>query len=91
MKCPKCSSDNPDTQQFCGECGAKLVPAKDIPASATKSFETPRVDLTTGSVFADRYQIVEELGEGGMGKVYKVIDKQLNEEVALKLIKAEIA
>ncbi|MHC4681163.1 MAG: protein kinase domain-containing protein, partial [Planctomycetota bacterium] len=91
MRCPKCNSDNPDTKEFCGDCGAKLLPAKDIPASSTKSFETPRVELTTGSVFAGRYQIVEELGEGGMGKVYKVIDTQLNEEVALKLIKPEIA
>jgi serine/threonine-protein kinase len=84
MRCPKCNSDNPDNQQFCGKCGTKLVPAKDIPASSTKSLVTPRTELTTGSVFAGRYQIVEELGEGGMGKVYKVIDKQLNEEVALK-------
>ena len=91
MKCPKCNSDNPDTKEFCGDCGTKLVPAKDIPASFTKSFETPRMELTTGSVFAGRYKIIEELGKGGMGKVYKVIDKQLNEEVALKLIKPEIA
>ncbi len=91
MKCPKCNSNNPDTQQFCGECGTKLVPAKDIPATSTKSLVTPRAELTTGSIFAGRYKIVEELGKGGMGKVYKVIDKQLNEEVALKLIKPEIA
>ncbi|MHC4484154.1 MAG: zinc-ribbon domain-containing protein, partial [Planctomycetota bacterium] len=31
MKCPKCNSDNPDTKEFCGDCGAKLVAAKDIP------------------------------------------------------------
>jgi len=91
MKCPKCKSDNPDTKEFCGDCGAKLVPAKDIPASSTKSFETPRVELTTGSVFAGRYKIIEELGKGGMGKVYRVVDEKLNEEVALKLIKPEIA
>jgi len=24
MKCPKCQFENPDTQKFCGECGAKL-------------------------------------------------------------------
>ena len=24
MKCPKCQFENPDTQRFCGECGAKL-------------------------------------------------------------------
>ena len=91
MKCPKCNSDNPDTQQFCGKCGTKLVSAGDIAAASTKSLVTPRGELTTGSMFAGRYKIVEELGEGGMGKVYKVIDKQLNEEVALKLIRPEIA
>jgi len=91
MKCPKCNSDNPETQQFCGKCGTKLVSAKDIAASSTKSLVTAREELTTGSMFAGRYKIVEELGEGGMGKVYKVIDKQLNEEVALKLIRPEIA
>ena len=90
-KCPKCNSDNPDTQQFCGKCGTKLVPANDIAALSTKSLVTSGTELTTGSVFAGRYKIVEELGEGGMGKVYKVIDKQLNEEVALKLIRPEIA
>jgi serine/threonine protein kinase/Tfp pilus assembly protein PilF len=91
MKCPKCNSDNPDIQQFCGKCGTKLASVKDIAALSTKSLVSPGVQLTTGSLFAGRYQIVEELGKGGMGKVYKVIDKQLNEEVALKLIKPEIA
>ena len=91
MKCPKCNSDNPDTKEFCGDCGAKLVSAGDIAAASTKSLVTVREELATGSVFAGRYKIVEELGEGGMGKVYRVIDKQLNEEVALKLIRPEIA
>ena len=90
-KCPKCNSDNSETQQFCGKCGFKLGSVKDIAALPTKSLVTPRVEFTTGFIFAGRYQVVEMLGEGGMGKVYKVIDKQLNEEVALKLIRPEIA
>jgi serine/threonine protein kinase/tetratricopeptide (TPR) repeat protein len=47
--------------------------------------------LTTGSTFANRYQIIEELGKGGMGKVYKAFDTKIKEKIALKLIKPEIA
>jgi len=91
MKCPKCKADNPDTQSFCGECGTQLELPDGAQVSFTKTLETPRKELTTGSTFADRYQIVEELGKGGMGKVYKVLDKETNEKIALKLINPEIA
>jgi serine/threonine protein kinase/tetratricopeptide (TPR) repeat protein len=57
----------------------------------TETLQTPLKELTTGSIFASRYQIIEELGHGGMGRVYRALDKKLNEEVALKLIKPEIA
>jgi serine/threonine-protein kinase len=40
--------------------------------------------------FAGRYEIIEELGMGGMGRVYRAHDTKLNEEVALKIIKPEI-
>jgi len=91
MKCPKCHFDNPDTQRFCGECGTQLIPVKEVFVSQTETLETPREELSTGTTFAGRYQIIEELGKGGMGKVYRVVDKKLKEEVALKLIKPEIA
>ena len=57
----------------------------------TETLEIPSEELSTGSTFAGRYHIVEELGKGGMGRVYRAIDKKLNEEVALKLIRPEIA
>jgi predicted Ser/Thr protein kinase len=55
------------------------------------TIETPRQVMTRGTLFADRYEIIEELGTGGMGSVYKAVDKKLNEEVAIKLLKKEIA
>ena len=87
IKCPKCQTNNPDTQSFCGDCGTPL----EVDVVHTKTLETPREELTTGSTFTGRYQIIEELGKGGMGKVYKVHDTKIKEKIALKLIKLEIA
>ncbi|MFB0564351.1 MAG: protein kinase [Candidatus Aminicenantaceae bacterium] len=91
MKCPKCKLDNPDTQRFCGECGTQLIPSDKAPAMPTKTLETPRKELIRGTIFASRYEVIEELGKGGMGRVYRVEDKKINEEVALKLISPEVA
>jgi len=91
MKCPSCLSENPDSTRFCGKCGAPLGVSGETGSSATKTFETPVRKLVRGAVFADRYEILEELGKGGMGVVYRVKDMKLDEEMALKVLKPEIA
>ncbi|MFC2141931.1 protein kinase [Acidobacteriota bacterium] len=91
MKCPKCQLDNPDDSKFCKECGTNITSVEEARPSFTKTIETPKEELTTGSTFAGRYQIIEELGKGGMGKVYKAVDTRINEKIALKLIRPEIA
>jgi serine/threonine protein kinase/lipopolysaccharide biosynthesis regulator YciM len=90
IKCPKCDSENTDTARFCSNCATSLQPSEDIPVQ-TKTIEAPKEELTTGSTFAGRYQIVEELGRGGMGRVYKAQDTEIKEKIALKLIKPEIS
>jgi serine/threonine protein kinase len=42
--------------------------------------------LAEGSVFAGRYQIVRELGRGGVSVVYAARDTQVSQDVALKLL-----
>jgi tetratricopeptide (TPR) repeat protein/tRNA A-37 threonylcarbamoyl transferase component Bud32 len=91
ITCPKCHSENSETKQFCGDCGTPLPSSKITHPEVTETIQTPIKELTTGSAFAGRYQIIEELGKGGMGRVYKVFDTKIKEKVALKLIKPEIA
>ncbi|MGA2363077.1 MAG: protein kinase [Candidatus Aminicenantales bacterium] len=57
----------------------------------TETLQTPVHELTSGSTFAGRYQVIEELGHGGMGRVYKVFDTDIKEKIALKLLRPEIA
>jgi serine/threonine-protein kinase len=47
--------------------------------------------LTVGTTFAGRYQVMELLGKGGMGRVYKAYDTEIKEHVALKILNPEIA
>jgi serine/threonine protein kinase/Tfp pilus assembly protein PilF len=89
IKCPKCDFENTSDSKFCKECGTQLPSAEKI--AVTETIEAPREELIRGSTLANRYEIIEELGKGGMGRVYRVEDTKLKQEVALKLIKSEIA
>ncbi len=90
MKCPKCFTENTRDSRFCKTCATPL-PASESPVSITKTLETTTDALARGTFFASRYEVIEELGAGGMGRVYRVYDQKIEEEVALKLIRPEIA
>jgi serine/threonine protein kinase/Tfp pilus assembly protein PilF len=91
MKCPKCHFVNPEGSSFCGKCATPLPSSEEISDFPTRTRVTAPDKLTRGTTFASRYEIVEELGEGGMGKVFRVEDKKIHEEVALKVLNPEIA
>ena len=91
MKCSQCHSDNPSDSRFCRKCAAPLSTESADNEARTSTLRNLSVSLKRGDVFAGRYEVIEELGRGGMGKVYKVFDRKLGEDIALKQIKPEVA
>lgn len=87
MQCSKCNFINPPSTRFCGQCGIEFQ-TSDI---VTETLRSSSRELARGSILANRYDIIEEIGSGGMGKVYKAYDKKIEEKIAIKLIRPEIA
>lgn len=59
-----------------------------VAAGSASPAEPP---LAAGTVLADRYEILDLLGAGGFGVVYRVRDRALGREVALKMLRVERA
>jgi len=103
--CHKCRHNNPSGSVLCERCHTSLsnddvtITGGDVVAGAVATNwsrvyleEEPVVQaLPQGSVIANRYEILQLLGEGGMGAVYKARDRELDRFIALKVIRPELA
>lgn len=90
VKCPKCEFVNAEGLSVCGRCGTSLprVVAEGLPRSGTppQGQGSAQFLFRPGQLVASRYSVLNVIGRGGMGCIYRVQDNILKEEVALKTL-----
>jgi formylglycine-generating enzyme required for sulfatase activity/predicted Ser/Thr protein kinase/dienelactone hydrolase len=91
FKCPKCYSEILDDSRFCSKCGTPIHAAEEELDAFTRTLVTPSTGVSLGSLLADKYRLLEEIGHGGMGIVYKAEDMKLKRLVAIKFLPRELS
>jgi len=90
MKCPRCQADISGDSRFCSKCGTPIHPSDEAFLSHTRTILRPIQELTPGTQLAGKYAIVEVVGRGGMGIVYRAEDTKLKRDIALKFLPPEL-
>lgn len=104
MKCQRCQNELPNDAQFCARCGlptsrhpsdaatqmdVQQATNADSPHSTDEQYSSDR-DPRIGVILDSRYKLIERLGEGGMGSVFRAQRLHIGDEVAVKLLHRDL-
>ncbi len=93
MNCPSCRKALHEDARFCTHCGLSTNPIQaettDTSRQETLKYQQP-ADPFAGRVLDSKYELIERLGEGGMGTVYRARRLHIGDEVAVKLLHADL-
>ncbi len=86
INCPKCGAAYPLGHQMCVRCGTRLPGASGAVGTGGSAGKGTGSTFRRGQVVANRYTVIDMIGRGGMGCIYKARDNTLDEDVALKTL-----
>jgi serine/threonine-protein kinase len=99
MNCPNCQRPLPEGALFCSNCGVSTVKINlDTtvinPPDTDPNVKHPQIDSQfdprIGLILDSKYELLERLGQGGMGAVYRARRLHIGDEVAVKLLSREL-
>lgn len=93
MICPKCNAENPNSNWYCDSCGSDLREPETTKAPRKRASKdaSARPPSEPAQTFAGRYRGLEKIGDGAMATVYRATDTELDQVVALKVLKTDLA